>query len=272
MADLRALTRIQIQAVNEIKGEIQINSQRLAIIKRRSIDRDDVAETNGESHVNTRKAERTLANAKQGNAALAETFDEPEMNTRRAEPTSADGGRDNATFAPAGPLDVHRPDEQPIFVQDSDAIMDADVEVKVEEDIEVDCETDELNGLDGQQEHVRCLTVNRPDDHDSLTTWSQALICNAETPAPQFHLLVEDTRWRITPARSYGNAHFLSLSFGRALLSGALATASPTDMLKESTSAMPDELRDRSTRSTHRAQGYQSDLSNTNIVIDGSTS
>lgn len=80
-------------------------------------------------------------------------------------------------------------------MQDSDAMMNADVEVKVEEDNEAESETDGLNGLDVQQEYVRCLTVNRPGDHDdSLANRSQALIRNAETPALKLHLLVEDTR------------------------------------------------------------------------------
>ncbi|WPB00352.1 uncharacterized protein RHO25_004971 [Cercospora beticola] len=58
MADPEILTLILIQAVNETKGEIQINAQTLARTKRRLIDEDDPAETNGESQVNTRKAER----------------------------------------------------------------------------------------------------------------------------------------------------------------------------------------------------------------------
>ncbi|PPJ61324.1 hypothetical protein CBER1_05110 [Cercospora berteroae] len=98
-------------------------------------------------------------------------------------------------------------------------------------------------------------------------------IDSAGTEQLQFHLLVEDTRWQITPAwTNEENGHCLSMSFGRKLLPRALATASPIDILEEFTNAMPDDLRDRCIRFTHRAQSYQPDLSSANTALDVSTS
>ena len=76
----------------------------------------------------------------------------------------------------------------------------------------------------------------------------------------------------IPSAQTDGNVHFLSLSFGRKLLSGALATASPKDLLKEFTKALPDELRDRFIRFVLRAQRYQPHSNGSNNVLDVSTS
>ncbi|CAK1361443.1 uncharacterized protein RHO25_004972 [Cercospora beticola] len=131
----------------------------------------------------------------------------------------------------------------------------ADVEIKVEEDFKSEPEVlDQLNGIDGEREYVRCLSVYKPD-----------------TSELQTRLLLEDIRWQVTPARTDENVHFLSLSFARKLLSGALATASPTDLIEKFTSATMDDLQDRFTRFVRKLQRSQSNLDSARGVLDVST-
>ncbi|CAK1354945.1 uncharacterized protein RHO25_001306 [Cercospora beticola] len=156
------------------------------------------------------------------------------------------------------------PDQRPYLF-----IVDKVMEEADDTDIGAHTNVEELPGVNIQRECVRCLCVNRPGEHEDLTAWSQALIDSAETEQLQLHLLVEDTRWQVTPAWTDEETHHcLSMSFGRKLLSGALTIASPTDILDEFTNAMPDDLRDRSIRFTNRAQSYEPDLSSANTALD----